>query len=409
MPNRRIILAAAAAVLAVAAALGVHLVTGPAEARDTPALNESRAVELTGRYRRDAVGRMPSAMAYTEAVRTSVACATPAGQYIVSSRFDFSTTSADAATAFTNLRAYWKQRGYQVVNDTPGTNGQLLVQDPADGFRIGISQRAAGYVRLAISSPCLTPDTPPADPVLSQDLATARNTYEQYVAGQLGQLTTQVAALRAAVAGGDVGRARAAWLTAQLTWERVGAAYGTFGDLADAVDGLPDGSGNYTGLHRVEYGLWHGESTASLLAVVDRLGADVGRLATTLHDVLPEPGDLTLRVHEVLEDALRDHLTGLTDLGSGSGLAETWADVDATRALLEMYAPLIDARRPGLTTTAGTELDALRQKLEGSRDGTAWRSLAALDPAVRGGIEAALGSVLETLADMPGLLEVVGS
>jgi high-affinity iron transporter len=71
-----------------------------------------------------------------------------------------------------------------------------------------------------------------------------------------------VTALRAAARDGDTARARAAWLTAQLRWERVGAAYGSFGDLADAIDGLPQGlSGGtsdsaFTGLHRIEYGLW---------------------------------------------------------------------------------------------------------------------------------------------------------
>ena len=31
------------------------------------------------------------------------------------------------------------------------------------------------------------------------------------------------------------------WLAAQMTWEEVGASYDSFGDLGQAVDGLPDG------------------------------------------------------------------------------------------------------------------------------------------------------------------------
>ena len=34
---------------------------------------------------------------------------------------------------------------------------------------------------------------------------------------------------------------QSAWLTAQLTWERLGAAYGQFNDLGVAIDGLPQG------------------------------------------------------------------------------------------------------------------------------------------------------------------------
>ena len=75
----------------------------------------------------------------------------------------------------------------------------------------------------------------------------------------------------AAAIGADLrqrrpGAARRDWLTAQLDWERVGASYNSFGDLGVAVDGLPDGlrggvnDKGFTGLHRIEYGLWHGQS-----------------------------------------------------------------------------------------------------------------------------------------------------
>ena len=66
------------------------------------------------------------------------------------------------------------------------------------------------------------------------------------------------------------------WLAAQLDWERVGASYDSFGDVGLAVDGLPDGLVNgvndkdFTGLHRLEYGLWHGQSAATLLPVAAR-------------------------------------------------------------------------------------------------------------------------------------------
>ena len=55
-----------------------------------------------------------------------------------------------------------------------------------------------------------------------------------------------------------------------------------------AVDGLPDGLVNgvsdkdFTGLHRLEYGLWHGQSAASLVPVVNVLAKDVATVQKNL-------------------------------------------------------------------------------------------------------------------------------
>ena len=134
--------------------------------------------------------------------------------------------------------------------------------------------------------------------------------YIAYASGILATLRTDVDALRSDLASSDLSSARRDWLAAQLDWERVGASYDSFGALGIAVDGLPDGlpgGGSdpaFTGLHRLEYGLWHDQSAATLLPIADRLGTDVA--AVSAHpsdpDLAGNPANLTLRVHEILED-----------------------------------------------------------------------------------------------------------
>ena len=87
--------------------------------------------------------------------------------------------------------------------------------------------------------------------------------------------------------------------------------------------------GNFTGLHRLEYGLWHGRDGASLLPVAGRLARDVAvvRRNLTSAGIAGDPTNLPLRAHEILEDALRDHLSGLDDQGGGAAYAETYADL----------------------------------------------------------------------------------
>lgn len=244
------------------------------------------------------------------------------------------------------------------------------------------------------------------------DLKPATAEYRAYVAPQLATLGRTVTALRGDIAHHHLDTARKDWLSAQLTWDKVGAAYGSFGDLGDAIDGLPQGlpggvhDKDFTGLHRLEYGLWHGASTGDLLPVADQLRTDVATLRRKLPQVTVDPTDLPLRSHEILEDALRDRLTGAADQGSGAMYAETEADVAGTRVVLDELAPLIRARSPKLLPTAAKQLDSLVTALRATRKHGDWEPFEDVPPAQRQQVDARIGSVLETLASVPDLLEV---
>ena len=100
--------------------------------------------------------------------------------------------------------------------------------------------------------------------------------------------------------------------------------------------------------------------------------AELATLVTTLSQlrlsaVLPATTlgltNWTLRPHEVLEDALRDSLTGDDDDGSHTDLDTITADVAVTRYLVGLLAPLLQPRAPQLVGTARR-----RAHLSGSRD-----------------------------------------
>ncbi len=251
-------------------------------------------------------------------------------------------------------------------------------------------------------------------PVTAGDLAGPNKEYETYAAGQLADLAQAVTQIQADLGRGDTAAAKDDWLTAQMDWERVGASYDSFGRLGLAVDGLPDGlpSGvndkNFTGLHRLEYGLWHSQSSASLLTVAATLASNVAavRQNLTSDDLAGDPTNLPIRAHEILEDALRDHLSGIDDQGGGAAFAQTYADVAVTRAVLGYLAPLLNARQPGLPAIADSELDILNSALLATQVNGQWESLAAASPAAREQVNAATDAVLETLAAVPNLLEV---
>ena len=254
----------------------------------------------------------------------------------------------------------------------------------------------------------------PIKPVTVQELTGPNQKYQAYAAGELRTLASAVARIKTDLQHGNLGAAKTDWLAAQLDWEKVGASYDSFGAAGTAVDGLPDGLVNgvndkdFTGLHRLEYGLWHGQSTASLVPVVNVLARDVATVQNNLAsaDLAGDPTNLPIRAHEILEDALRDHLSGIDNQGSGDAYPETYADLQVTRIVLSELAPLITARAPKLLPTAQTRLNALQTALLATRVHGQWTSLSSASLAMRQQVDGALGALLETLSSVPDLLEV---
>ena len=156
----------------------------------------------------------------------------------------------------------------------------------------------------------------------------------------------------------------------------MGASYDSFGDLGLAVDGLPTGfvkgvnDPGFTGLHRLEYGLWHGQPAAELLPVTNVLAKNVATVQKNLtsDDLAGDPTQLPLRVHEIIEDALRDHLSGIDDEGGNAAYAQTWADTQVDRVVLGDESALINDRDPGLVATAQSELSRARHGAAGDQD-----------------------------------------
>lgn len=274
--------------------------------------------------------------------------------------------------------------------------GQLDQRSPAG--------QVTGTGPAAVAAPVL--------PIAPSDLAGPLRANAAYVLAAVRTTGVEAQHVRDALQHGDLPGARAAWLPAQLAWERTGAAYGAFDDLGVAIAGLPQGlphgvaDPGFTGLRRLEYGLWHGESATTLVPVAAKLVDDLQALTVKLPTLEADPADLPRRAHEILEDAVRRHLTGLSDQGSGSGYAETLADVDATTAVLDQLRGLITARRPELLPVLARQTQALRDALNAIQAGGAWRAPSAVPFTQRQHVDAATGAILESLATVPTLLEI---
>ncbi|WP_418082236.1 EfeM/EfeO family lipoprotein [Streptomyces qaidamensis] len=251
---------------------------------------------------------------------------------------------------------------------------------------------------------------PAAAPVTEHDLIPPALAYQKWVGSGLDDVVRLTSRLREAIGRGDLAGARAAWLPAHLEYERLGAAYDAFGDADGEINGtdagLPGGvhDNDFTGFHRIEYGLWHGQSAAELGAPA----AALLKAVTALHDswtqTRMDPAQLGLRAHEILENTVQFELTGRTDYGSGSNLATARANLDGTRDVLSRLRPLL-ATRYGDLPRLEKELATAQDTLDGFRHGDEWTPLAHVSRPQRETVDAVLDDLVERLASVATLCD----
>ncbi len=247
--------------------------------------------------------------------------------------------------------------------------------------------------------------------VTQQDVIPPTIAYQKWIGGQMGVLAGKVGTLKDDIDRGDLEAARADWLPAHLVYERMGAAYDTFGDADGAINGTTAGldkgvaDPDFTGFHRIEYGLWHGQSAATLRGYADRLAKDVATLRSGWSQARMDPLLMGLRAHEILENAVQFELTARTDYGSGSNLATARANLDGTRTVLGYLRPLLTGRYPGLDEL-NTSLDRLRDTLDGFDHDGRWTPVADLTRSRREQVNAAADDSVERLADIAAIFDI---
>ncbi|WP_019074978.1 EfeM/EfeO family lipoprotein [Streptomyces hokutonensis] len=349
-------------------------------------------------------------------------------------------TTVEVATSGCGSGWTHPQAGHQVfeLHNTSSTAAEVYLTDVKTGAVYGeVEGLAPGTVRPlgvtlgngSYAFKCLPDDAdavtgptvqisgskvksgPAATPITQQELIPPTLAYQKWIQGRTVELAQKTDVLRAAVDRGDLAAARRAWLPAHLVYERMGAAYGTFGDSDGAINGttagLADGvrDAGFTGFHRVEYGLWHGESASGLRGPADQLAKDVHALESSWPSQRMDPADTGLRAHEILENTVQFELTGRTDYGSGTNLATARANLDGTRVLLGYLRPLLKTRDAGFAEL-GDWMDRAQHTLDGLDHSGKWTPLPQLTRPQREKVDADLGGLVERLADVAALTDV---
>jgi high-affinity iron transporter len=259
-------------------------------------------------------------------------------------------------------------------------------------------------------------------PVVVGQLLLPIRTFRGDVEQHLTTLSGQLDALLAAEQAGDLAAAQADGLPAQLSWQEIGEDdkfYTAFGELGRKIDGMAAGlvggiaSPQFSGFHKIEYDLWMRRDPAAAATDTIQLQSLLARLSKVgLSRWLPGTARAlsgwVLRCHEILEDADRDTLTGDDDYGSNTGVASITADVSATREMLTLLAPVINARAPDVVKAARRRLTLVVAAADSTIVDGHWVGVLQLPIRQRERLDGAIGSALETLAPISEIIRVAG-
>ena len=248
---------------------------------------------------------------------------------------------------------------------------------------------------------------------LAPSLFTApESEYRAYAQNWIAKALTGASSLQRALTAGRRAAAQLAWDTTWSDYLHLGAVYGLFAAQNQAIDGvpgvLPGGSADprFVGLHRIEMGLWTGESLASLVGYDQLLQAELKRLHGVVARVQFTPLEYATRSHEIIEDAQRDLLSGVDVPWSGQGVLGTAAGVAATEEVFHTLEPLLSGRE----NTEGevrSELLMLSELLASisRRHYGSYPSLAELGSYEHEQLNGYVAGALSALEQMPGTLE----
>jgi hypothetical protein len=236
--------------------------------------------------------------------------------------------------------------------------------------------------------------------------------YKRYAEHWIATAEHDANILGGVLAGGDTASARSAWERTWSAYLHLGAVYGLFGSLNQEIDGSPSGllpggaaDPHFTGLHRLEMGLWSGASPRSLVPIDDTLLHNLQSLRAILPSARISPLEYATRAHEILEDAQRDLLSGTHVPWSGQGVLGTAAGLDATLEVFHTLRPLLSGRE-STEADVRDELDLLGAAIAQIRDNhSGWPTLDQLTMHEHELLNGTLAGALGALELLPGTLE----
>jgi iron uptake system component EfeO len=155
----------------------------------------------------------------------------------------------------------------------------------------------------------------------------------------------------------------------------------------------------------VEQGLWHGAPLTAIQPQANALAAAAHALQQQMANAQIDPLQISIRAHEITENALQFELTGRTDFGSDSNLATVQANLAGTATVLNLIQPLLTNRYDQWPQTQAQLQRAQHDIAALARTGGTLPALTSLSRTQRERINSDISQLSELLAPIAAILE----
>ncbi|WP_329003176.1 iron uptake system protein EfeO [Kribbella sp. NBC_00709] len=262
----------------------------------------------------------------------------------------------------------------EVENIGPGLKRDLIVELPTGKYQAVCKP---GMVGDGIRGDLTVTGDAPAQVDEDALLKQATESYQRYINSQVVALEQQTTEFTTAVKAGDLAKAKALFPVARTYYERVEPVAESFGDLDPKIDArvndVEPGT-EWTGFHRIEQGLWVGNTTKGMEKYADQLLTDVKTLVAKAKIVKLTPLQLANGAKELLDEVATGKITGEEDRYSHTDLWDFQANVEGSQAAVQALRPALQTRDTALVTQLDTNFKAVFAAVDKYREGDGFKS-----------------------------------
>ncbi|WP_240376016.1 iron uptake system protein EfeO [Bacillus piscicola] len=201
------------------------------------------------------------------------------------------------------------------------------------------------------------------------------NTYKEFAMEQLDQFVLETEQFVEAVKAGDVEKAKELYAPARMYFERSEPIAESFGDLDPRIDArLADLEAegqeeNWSGYHKIEYGLWEEGTTEGYDETADQLLNDVKELRAKVETVEVSPDLMITGAVDLLNEVSTSKITGEEEIFSHTDLYDFKANVEGAEKIFEIFKAKLQEKDTELVGTLEENFATLNDLLAQYEDG----------------------------------------
>ncbi|WP_318505703.1 iron uptake system protein EfeO [Bacillus sp. T3] len=208
------------------------------------------------------------------------------------------------------------------------------------------------------------------------DLTKQQQQYKEFAMEQLDQFVISTEEFVKAVQAGDVEKAKQLYAPARMYFERSEPVAESFGDLDPRIDArLADvkdegkGEDEWSGYHKIEYGLWVENTTKGYEEVAKQLLNDTKELRAKVETVEVTPDLMITGAVDLLNEVSTSKITGEEEIYSHTDLYDFKANIEGAEKIFEIFKSELAKKDADLVKTLDEKFSAVNDLLAKYEDG----------------------------------------